>query len=544
MKDRLHCVFIPLVAFFAILPLLVHGCSCGHDFDFHLLNWLEANTQLHHFTWPQWAFTPAFNAGEPRFLFYPPLSWLIGAALTQILPVAYTAIAFTFLTLTAAGFALRHLAISHTTPAAATVAAALYIVNPYMLFTAYERTAYAELLAAACIPLLFAAILAQRPKILQIAFPITILWLTNAPAGVMSTYALCALAIFRLAQANPRERFHLARNVAAGTTLGLGLAGFYVVPAAYERRFVQIKMVIISGLSPADNFLFHKTPDADHDMVLHTASVVACLLLAATTIALIAAKHSPSRRTPTTSLLVPFALLAAIVGILLTKVSLPLWNHLPDLAFLQFPWRLLALLTPILALATAVALKPLTSIRNTAIATALLSLLLVTPAWHFFQQECDAPDTPEARAALYHSPHGTEPIDEYTPISADNDHLHPENPPYWLLSSNSSINAPGPVNAPPGPITNHLALQLADSAFLILNRREYPLWRIEVNHHLVSSMQRRDGLIALPLLPGNNTIDLILVHSPDEHAGWFLSSISGLILLGIGLYNSKRKHLA
>ena len=33
------------------------------------------------------------------------------------------------------------------------IAAAIYVANPYMIFTAYERTAYAELLAAAWIPL-------------------------------------------------------------------------------------------------------------------------------------------------------------------------------------------------------------------------------------------------------------------------------------------------------------------------------------------------------------------------------------------------------
>jgi hypothetical protein len=75
MPLRLHRLLIPLAALLAVLPLLLHGPSCGHDFDFHLLNWLEATSQLRHLGWPHWAYTPAYNAGEPRFLFYPPLSW-------------------------------------------------------------------------------------------------------------------------------------------------------------------------------------------------------------------------------------------------------------------------------------------------------------------------------------------------------------------------------------------------------------------------------------------------------------------------------------
>ena len=70
MRLQLRDGLIPVVAFLAILPLLLQGPSCGHDFDFHLLSWLEAATQLAHGGYPHWAYTPAYNAGEPRFLFY------------------------------------------------------------------------------------------------------------------------------------------------------------------------------------------------------------------------------------------------------------------------------------------------------------------------------------------------------------------------------------------------------------------------------------------------------------------------------------------
>ena len=98
----------PLAAFVAILPLLINGCSCGHDFDFHLLNWMEAARQFTHGNLhPHWAYTPAWNAGEPRFVFYPPLSWTIGAILGLIFPWTWTPILYTWLALTAAGLALH-----------------------------------------------------------------------------------------------------------------------------------------------------------------------------------------------------------------------------------------------------------------------------------------------------------------------------------------------------------------------------------------------------------------------------------------------------
>ena len=49
-----------------------------------------------------------------------------------------------------------------------------------------------------------------------------------------------------------------------------------------------------------DNTLFHHTPDAAHDAVLHTASLIAILLLAATILALLASWQQ-QRRAPALS---------------------------------------------------------------------------------------------------------------------------------------------------------------------------------------------------------------------------------------------------
>src|SRR3984885_4905198 len=336
-RARLPYLLIPVAAFLAIIPLLTNGSSCGHDFDFHLLSWMEAARQFTHGNLhPHWAYTPAYNAGEPRFVFYPPLSWTLGAILGLIFPWPWTPILYTWLALTAAGLAAYYLARDFTTSTAALLAATLYTVNPYMLFTAYERTAYAELLAAAWIPLLLHAILRKQVTIPRIAIPIALLWLTNAPAAVMSCYALALLTLIRLATnssnqflrvsskdtsaTNPDTPYldsemwisrvsattpadtetttslsqtpiQIAINTAAGTVLGLCLAAFYILPAAYQRRYVQIAMAIIPNMRIQDNFLFHHTGDIPHDQVLHTASLIAILLIAFTAGALFAAKR-------------------------------------------------------------------------------------------------------------------------------------------------------------------------------------------------------------------------------------------------------------
>jgi hypothetical protein len=305
-------LLLPLAALLAILPLLIHGGSCGQDQVFHLQSWFDAAQQLRHGHYPHWAFTAAWNAGEPRFQFYPPLSWLLGAVLTMIFPANAAPIVYIFIALIAAGFAMYWLAKSFVSEEAALLAAALYLANPYMLFNAFERSAFAELLAAAWIPLLLLGILRTRPTVRGIAVPLALLWLTNAPAAVMGSYTLALLATLRVAffirdkdichpersaakskdpegaaLSIPLDPFkptplRLALTYIAGAVLGLALPAFYLIPAAVERKYVQVAMAIIPNMRYQDNFLFAHTADAAHNAVNHTASMLALALIAAT----------------------------------------------------------------------------------------------------------------------------------------------------------------------------------------------------------------------------------------------------------------------
>ena len=601
-RGRLPYILIPIAALIPVLPLILHGCSCGHDFDFHIVNWLEAaryfaHSNLH----PQWAITAAYNAGEPRFVFYPPISWTLGAILGLILPWPWTPIAYTWIVLTCAGLSLHHLARHFAPPTAALLAAIFYIVNPYMLFTAYERTAYAELFAAIWIPLLFLAILRDRVTIPRIAVPVALLWLTNAPAAVMSCYALALLTIVRLittagttpsgttrkpgppnlvsemwashkgatapAQPHPptTSRAKLALNTAAGTALGLGLAAFYLLPAAYERRYVQITLALAPGLRIQDNFLFHHTTAGltdptlisdhlIHDQVLHTASIVALLLIILTTLALITALRSTTERGappfPTASssdrggyrsrkrtTVVALATLAITILLLLTPISAPIWNHAPELHFLQFPWRFVAILAATLSLTLAIAFTKVHLKPAATIAIALtIAAALTYPAYPVFRQDCDPEDTVAAQVVAFHSNLGSDASDEYTPLNADNNSLGHANPPYWFATN---PKAPAPPNTQPGPAPPHFSFNATQPGYLILNLRDYPSWHITLNSALITNRQpRKDGLIAIAIPAGPSQIDTTYTTPRDKILGAILT-ILALIILSILLLRDR-----
>ena len=554
-RDRLPLLLIPLAALLATLPLVFYGPSCGHDLSFHLLSWQETARQWTHGTLhPRWAFTPAFGAGEPRFVFYPPLSWSLGglltlaaAALSHLTSLspeqafAFTPILYTGLALTAAGFAMHHLAQRFVSPSTATLAAVLYLANPYTLFTAYERTAFAELLAATLLPLLLAALLpnAQSASVSvpAIAIPLALLWLTNAPAAVVGSYAVAFLLVLRVAPLlrSPATRpitFRLVLQTTAASLLAFALAAFYLVPALIERRWVQISMAILSGLRPDDNTLFHHTADAFHDAVLHTASLLAVTLLAITTLALIVAarRTRPSPAAPPhIRPLITLAILTAAIAVMLTPLSLPLWHHLPQLAFLQFPWRFLSLLAPVCVLALALACQRLHPVRLL-ILSLVLPAALVPFAFHHFNQACDADDTPQARFLHFLSTEGDDPTDEYTPAAADNDSLKDNNPPFRLLSPDINDDSPPPPADHPGPAPLSLVLNLSSPSRLVLNLRDYPTWQVTLNGRIdLDRDHRADGLLTL-LLPAGHDVIVLSQHTPPAEIAANILSVAALAL--------------
>jgi len=552
-------ILVPLAALLLVLPLIVQGCSCGHDFDFHLVSWFEAAAQLQHGTLhPHWAWSPGWNAGEPRFVFYPPISWMLGALLGMILPWAAVPIVYTWLALTAAGFGMVVLARRFAGSPVALLAAMIYMANPYMMFTAYERTAYAELLAAAWIPLLLAAALRTRPRVPGIALPVALLWLTNAPAAVMGCYALAVVAAIRVLfawRSRDGETWKLAGTFAAGVALGLGLAAFYVVPAAYERRWVEIAMATLSGMRIEDNFLFHRTADAAHDEVLRTASWIAVGLVSVATVLLAwglwkRKLFAPSRNaSPTPGLqetfakhnnpalwvpLVPLAVLAVAITVLLTPVSAVVWRVMPEMAFLQFPWRLLAVLAAIVCAGLTLPLSRLKP-HGTALVTLgfLLAGVLGWPALYLFRQACDEEDTVSARLAVFNARTGTDPTDEYTLKGADNDVLGHADPPYWL---GPNADAAPPARASQGPLKQWFTVNSTRPQWLVVDLRAYPAWRLWVNGVQVPiHTDRADGLLDLAVPEGQVAVGITWRRTPDQTLGLAISGASvAIFALALG----------
>src|SRR6266403_557014 len=340
------------VSLAVLSPFFKHGTASGHDVAFHMASWLDAAGQWKEGTiFPRWTEWANFGFGEPRFIFYPTLSWLFGAFLGTILPWSSVAAVFIGCVQTFAGLSayalFRRIADSRL---AALLAAACFAANPYSLLIIYMRSDFAELLAIAISPLLMLAAFrliglvhseesGRYSKIVLFAIALCAVWLSNAPAGVIATYSVA----FMFLMAAVRQRsVAVLTDSACGMGLGFALAAFYLIPAVYEQRWVQISAALYGGLTPADNFLYAKTPDAEHDAFNRIASHIAVLLaLWAICAALTAwrASHRVNAGNPKSNHLVVLAVLSLSAIVLMFPVTNMLWRFLPELRFVQFPWR-------------------------------------------------------------------------------------------------------------------------------------------------------------------------------------------------------------
>jgi hypothetical protein len=542
-----------LVATFAATSLLLaRGPSCGHDFDFHLVSWLEVARAWHSgLVYPHWASSANFGAGEPRFVFYPPASWMLGAALGSILGWQAAPWFFTAACLLCAGLAMRHFALRWLTPLASTAAACLYIANPYVLFVAYERTAYGELTAAALIPLLLSFAVRPNPPIAALAVTVGGIWLMNAPSGVMACYALLWIALLRLGS---ERNWHAPLRIAAATATGLLLAAFYLVPAAYQERWVEIARAIGPDMRFEDSFLFHHSGEPFHDAVLHTASILACILLAFA-VASIPLWRDTLRCRP----LLWLVSFVPLVVVLLTPVSAPLWRHAPQLAYMQFPWRWLLVLAPVVALCVAGSVAYGTRAPWLIAAVAILCTASIVTCTLSFHQYCDEEDNVSAQAALMRDGSGQEGTDEYTPHNVDNAEVARSMPLVRVLvvpgvEEPDSGKVQNPEYQADPTVERHATITVTEwsaehravlvntpaSGYAVFRVMDYPAWTIHRDGAQITQRPTRDdGLLTIPIPQGRSRIDIRWRTTPDIWIGRVISLL-GLCIFGLVSKNERR----
>lgn len=520
---------IGIAAFAAEIPFFHFGTPSGHDVEFHLYSWLDVLNQWKQgIVYPRWASLAHFAYGEPRFVFYPPASWTLGGVISAIFPWTLASPVYIFLVLLLAGTSMFLLARRWFDRRDAIFAAVLYAVNPYHLVIVYWRSAFAELLASCLVPLLvllvWRAAEGERRVIVTLGLLLAAAWLTNAPAAVMIHYSLTLLTVFF---AWTKKSPMLLLVAGGAVILGACLSAFYLFPAVYEQKWVEIANAISAGSRPADNFLFIHTTDADHDAFNRTISWLVSL-----EILVILASAGVARfwRQPRREFWSALAIWGGACVFLMFPVSLFLWNVLPKLQFMQFPWRWLLCLSLMFTLFVTLGLPKWWQRA----AVCVLSLLVIVVAWRYVQAPWwdTAADLREMQDNVVTGA-GYEGTDEYTPLGAD---------PSAIDKDARKVTVAGPAHAAIdvvhwGAESKVFTVQASAADQLALRLFCYPAWRVEVNGNEVQTTAREGtGQMLVPISAGMNRVEMRFVRTWDRTAGAWISLITaaGLIAWSVG----------
>ena len=357
--------------------------------------------------WPRWAMHHLQGYGYPTFIIVPPLGFytvsffvLLGAGFT--FAVKLTWIAGILLSGVGMYRLLLHwsdalprtqgrAAIDGTRLAAAT-GALLYVYAPYHLLDVYVRGALNESLLFLWLPWLF---LAFDKLLLQGSEPgwqrrlalamllLAATWLTHSFAVLAVTPLLVLFVLFRLAWLwsrdrkgdGPAGRALLQRTglAAAAGAGGLLLCAVFLAPLLAEQRLLSQQVYTTNTydfrnhfvqwgqyFSPFWGYGYSDDPLGANDGMGFQIGALA-LILAAAGLFVLQRDMNRNQRAPM------IFLAAASLGVMLVMapISKPLWEAIPTLAVIQFPWRLLLLVSFTacalagLALVQLLALRPL-----------------------------------------------------------------------------------------------------------------------------------------------------------------------------------------
>jgi len=397
----------------------------GGDSPFLLLRTHQMAANLRAGVFPaRWMADAAYGFGYPFFSYYAALPYYVAASLTLVGLNILTAIKLTqTLFFAAAALAMYHWAErTLRSRAAAWLAAVAYTLAPFHLVNVYVRgDSLSEFAAFAFYPLILWGLdrLARQPTLEKALLPALayagLIVTHNVSALIFSPFVLLYLAlhIWRFLARDSARRFASVLSYSSLLVLPLAIAlllsAWFWLPAIYETKYVQLDVQTTGYFFYGNHFrgenLIQRTPlfnyATGHDSSSPFAMGLIQAILASTGILVIGESYvgrryrlrdersqpgaEQSARHPRPD----YAILAfAILGLLLstwliTPLSRPLWDHLPLLPMIQFPWRFLSVQALFAALITGAVVGALTGRRARAsswVSAAVLGALLAATA--------------------------------------------------------------------------------------------------------------------------------------------------------------------
>lgn len=525
-------ISVPVIAIAVVV--FQNGLFVSHDGVNHVARfaaYIRAFQELH--IPPRWAGYLNYGYGSPVFNFFYPLPGYVAALLSLVIPnptmifkiisyLAFLAAPVSFFLWTSSFLSKRY----------AAAVSAMYGLSLYHIANLLVRGDVAELLGIAFIPLVFLAIERKATVMTMITGGIwyALAILSHNGISLLFTPVIVFYMTMRFIEhATVRSFAHYAGMILTGLTLSV----FFWVPALYEKKYTNI--TLFTGDFYRENFLsglrvisapwgFGPEVNSPGGIAPQLGAIAVLLCIA---LLVIAVARRSIRKTHS------FWIGVVVLSAWMTMPSSDsIWNTVPFLKIIQFPWRFTAISNFALFAAIAtffVGVRPKShGIPLLLIAASVLSVLpYIRVAGYENRPENYYTEFPGT--TYYHG--------EATTVWSTGDFAAYPKSPVEVVSGSATISAFKKFNA-----EHSYTIKAMTTADIVDNTLYYPGWQVHINGKKIPiefQNQMHRGLITYRVSPGQNNVSIHFGETPVRLASDIISGIMLIVVIGFIFVNFK-----
>jgi hypothetical protein len=360
----------------------------------------------------RWSANFGYGYGMPLFQFYAPLPFIVGAFflwlnIDVVIAIKLLYILANILTWTGAYLLGKNL----LGKSEGIFIAFAYTLAPYRAVNLYVRGALSEAWAMMALPwvLLGIVLTIQRNKYgfwVLLAGLVTLMLSHNLTTlmfvPISLLFGLSYLFWWKhqhKSKTSPKELLHSIGQLAGAYALSIGLAAFYLFPALVEKDFTKIGSIFSGYFHYSHHFLYIRQffsttwgfggsnwgPDDGISFFLGYGQLLALAVTGIASISLLI--KTKKKSLPKLFWITSIAALFGVSCFMTLLRSKLIWDTVPLLATIQFPWRWLSVASVMLAILGGVGISLLESQKVKVIVTAVLSVVIVATTWSYFRPE-------------------------------------------------------------------------------------------------------------------------------------------------------------
>lgn len=396
MKIVFFMFAILILSIFSILPLLRDGFFEFHD-NTQVVRVYEMGKMLTHNVFPvRWVPDLGYGYGYPLFNFYAPLPYYVGGVFQLI---GFDSLLSTKIMIgigmLLSGITMFFFARKFFGTTGGLLSAILYIYFPYHAVNLYIRGAVGELFAYAFLPLLFLGIFSlfdvkkfyprHLVPFLIFTFGVFLIAISHNLTFLMMILMLIPSLIVGIVVARSKSLFILV--FVSAFIIGVLLSAFFTLPAYFEMRYTNVASQVGGGADFQDHFVcigqfwnsgwgFGGSIPGCMDGMSFKLGKANILLMAVSIFLLVYSLYKKKLRVQEKVMITGNTLL--LISFFLTlQVSSFIWENVPFMEYIQYPWRFINFISLFISFMAGYIVFSIRKIINKKILYALVGVLVI-----------------------------------------------------------------------------------------------------------------------------------------------------------------------